>query len=97
MTEESVASPDVNLLGNQVSKKGQMSFADNLPVAAKMQVTSVAQKGQNSDSEDDEEGIASPGSSSSSDSVTHEEKKQASKAKLEESVRSSRTANFIPS
>lgn len=43
-----------------------MSFSDNLP-AGKMQVTSVVQKGHNSDSDDDE-GVASPMSSSGSSS-----------------------------
>jgi hypothetical protein len=43
-----------------------MSFADNMPI--KMQVTSVAQKEQNNDSDDENEGVASPGSSSSEES-----------------------------
>jgi hypothetical protein len=43
-----------------------MSFADNVPI--KMQVTSVAQKEQNNDSDDENEGVASPGSSSSEES-----------------------------
>jgi len=71
-----------------------MSFSDNLP-AGKMQVTSVVQKGHNSDSDEDE-GVASPMSSSGSSGESLREEKKVQKAKLEESVRSSRTANFIP-